>query len=189
MRVCYHHPGNPRLIIKVPFQNKKEGKLANTKEMKGYHDLMRNQVDLNCISHCYGFVSTNKGLGLVCDCILDYDGSVSKSIYDIVLYQELCDVAFVKKIIKDFCDYLLFREIFLFDLNLKNILLRVGSDGSYEPKAIDLKGRFENYEFIPYASYIKYFARKKMRRRIKQLLDRIEEYHTRRDELRIIDSK
>lgn len=188
-RVCYHHPGNSQLIIKVPFQNKKEGELANAREIKGYYDLMRNQIDLDFISHCYGLVSTNMGVGLVCDCILDHDGSVSKSIFEIILYQESCDVEYLIKVTKVFCDSLLYRDIFLFDINLKNILMRVNGDGAYEPKAIDLKGRFENHEFIPYASYIKYFARKKMQRRIKQLLQRIEDYFLCRDELRLTDAK
>jgi hypothetical protein len=188
-RVCYHFPDNPELVIKVPFENDKEGMLANIKEMKGYHDLMRNQIDLNGINHCYGLVSTNRGVGLVCDCVRNDDGLVAKTIWEILLYQESCDVQLIRIIAKQFCNYLQERDIFLFDINLKNIMLKVLQDGSYEPVAIDLKGRFENHEFIPYASYIKYFARKKMKRRVKQLLERIDEYYTRRAELRVVDKK
>lgn len=187
-RVSHHHPENSALIIKIPFQNNKEGKLANAKELKGYYDLIRSQLDLTGISHCYGYVTTNKGTGLLCDCIRDSDGRVSKTIWEILLFQDSCDMAFIKNIAKDFCDYLIRRDIFIFDINPKNIMLRVGNDGTYEPVAIDLKGRFENHEFIPYATYIKYFARKKMKRRIKELMYRIDDYRARRIELQKVDA-
>jgi hypothetical protein len=53
------------------------------------------------------------------------------------------------------------KGIFIFDLNVKNIAFQLQSDNTYRPVAIDLKGRFDNNEFLPFSSYIKYFSQKK----------------------------
>jgi len=173
LRACYHHPKDRRFIIKVPAGDKKESELANLKEMKGYHALMREQIDLFCISHCYGFVSTNRGKGLVCDCIRDDDGTVSKTILDIITGDD-CDVDYIVEVAKGLCNTLISNRIYLFDINVKNIALKLRHDGTYQPFVIDLKGRYDNNEFLPLSSYVKYFALKKVARRGKQLIERIE---------------
>ncbi len=182
-RACYRHPSDRGLVIKVPVGDEKEQNRSNIKELHGYQALMREQVDLFCISHCYGFVTTSLGRGLVCDCIRDDDGAISKTIWDIIVYQEVCDVAYIQKVTDDFCRFLIQRDTRLFDLNLKNIALRMQNDGSYQPFAIDLKGRFDNKETIPVSSYSSYFAKKKMVRRARQLIERILFFRDRRKEL------
>ncbi|MCA1787554.1 MAG: hypothetical protein LC657_16395 [Desulfobacteraceae bacterium] len=182
-RACYRHPSDRGLVIKVPVGDKKEQNRSNIKELYGYQALMREQIDLFCISHCYGFVSTSLGRGLVCDCIRDDDGAISKTIWDIIVYQEVCDVAYIQKVTDDFCRFLIQRDTRLFDLNLKNIVLRLQNDGSYQPFAIDLKGRFDNKEAIPVSRYFSYFAKKKMIRRTRQLIERILFFRNIRKEL------
>lgn len=184
MRVCYQHPANADLVIKIPVGSKRKEKQANTKEIKGYQVLIREHVDLFCISHCYGFVSTDRGKGLVCDCIRDADGSVSKTIWDVIICQEECDIKYVKKVAEELCSYLTSRDIFIFDLNLKNIALRVQQDMTYQPVVLDLKGRYDNNELVPWSSYIKYFARRKLDRRCRQLIERISTFREQRKEFR-----
>ena len=184
-RVCHHHPENSSLIVKTSFERNPKGELANFKELHGYQDLIRTHIDLNNISHCFGFVTTNRGSGLVCQAIRDENGTgtIAKSIWDIIVYQDSCDIEYISSVVKGFCDYLKNNDIFLFDLNLKNILLQVQDDSSYIPYAVDLKGRYDLNEAIPFSKYSKYFARKKLLRRSIQLLDRIHEYRSRRAEL------
>ncbi|HKJ99466.1 MAG TPA: YrbL family protein [Desulfotignum sp.] len=172
-RACYLHPADKNLVVKVPVGEKKENNLSNITELRGYQALMREQVDLFCISHCYGFVTTSLGKGLVCDCIRDDDGLISKTIWDIVIYQDDCDVDQIKKVAHDFGRFLTRKDTRLFDLNLKNIVLKLRYDGVYEPFAVDLKGRFDNKEAIPVSRYFPYFAKKKMVRRTRQLVERI----------------
>ncbi|MCA1785579.1 MAG: PhoP regulatory network YrbL family protein [Desulfobacteraceae bacterium] len=172
-RACYLHPGDKDLVIKVPVGSKKADNRSNITELRGYQALMREQVDLFCISHCYGFVTTSLGKGLVCDCIRDDGGAVSRTIWDIIIYQDDCDVDHIKAVADAFCRFLIQRDTRLFDLNLKNIVLKLRNDGVYAPFAVDLKGRFDNKETIPVSSYSRYFARKKMDRRRRQLVERI----------------
>jgi len=183
VRACYHHPEDSRLVIKVPTGKRKEREKANLTEMKGYHELMREQTDLFCISHCYGFVSTNRGKGLVCDCIRDDRGSVSKTIWDLIISQDDSDGKYILEVAKNFCDMLISKKIFIFDLNVKNIAFKLRYDGTYKPFVIDLKGRSENKEFIPYSRYIKFFSERKMERRSNQLIERISRCLDRRAEL------
>ncbi len=176
LRACYQHPENSNLVIKIAIGEKKERKLANLKEMKGYHDLMCRHIDLFCISHCYGFVRTNLGDGLVCDCIRDDNESISKTIWDIISSGDEYDIDYILEVAKNFCDMLMSQRVYIFDLNIKNIIFKLKHDGTYLPFLIDLKGRFDNSELFPFSSYIKYLSIKKMERRSRQLVERISLY-------------
>lgn len=173
LRACYQHPEKIDRIVKVPAGEEKEQLKANVSELKGYHSLMLKHTDLFCVSHCYGFVSTNLGRGLECDCIRDESGRISKTLWDIIIFEDNPDIDYIVKVIKNFCDYLITQKIFLFDLNLKNIALRQLHDGSYQPTAIDLKGVYDNHEFIPVSTSFEFLGKKKLRRRCSQLITRI----------------
>lgn len=174
VRACYHHPENSRLVIKVPTGIKKNRNQANSIELKGYQTLMQQHKDLSCISRCYGIKATNLGDGLVCDCIYDSNGYVSKSIVDVIESDIPPDFSYVKNVVKMFTEYLMENNIHIFDLNMKNIVLQQQPDRSYKPIIIDVKGGYELKEFIPISRYIPYFGRKKLQRRCRQLLERTE---------------
>ncbi len=183
-RKCYVHPNDPGLVVKVPLQPEVKECQANEDELKGYQLLKGDNLHLDFISHCYGFINTDLGKGLLCDCIRDENEEVSKTVWDIVIYQEECDIKYVLATIEKFCSFLTTNHVWIFDLNLKNIVLQQKIDGSYHPHIIDLKGRSANTEFIPISRYIPYFALRKLKRRTRQLVQRITEYHLRRNELR-----
>jgi hypothetical protein len=188
LRACYLHPENGDLVIKVPAEAQDQGRQANHKELKGYRWLVHKHGRLDWISHCHNIVETSLGPGLICDCIRDEDGAVSKTVWDLVIYQEACDIEYLQQVAGKFCDMLIERNIFLFDINLKNIALKRLIDGSYQPYAIDLKGPYDNHEFLRLSSQIKYLGRKKLRRRAAQLLARIAEFRQRREELRGLEA-
>ena len=176
LRACYQHPENPNLVIKVAAGEKKEEKLANLKEMKGYHKLMRTHIDLFYISHCYGFVTTNLGEGLVCDCIRDDNENTSKTIWDIINSEGDYDIDYILEVVRNFCDMLISKRVYIFDINVKNIALKLKYDGTYLTFLIDLKGCHDNKEFLPFSSYIKWLSLKKLKRRSRQLVERISLY-------------
>jgi len=183
-RDCYEHPENPDLVVKTALAGNKEGELSNAMEMQAYQNLMGLHPELSCISHCHNYTKTNKGKGLLCQCIRNFDGSIATSIYDIILYQENCDVQYIERVISKFCDLLKIQDIFIFDINLKNIVLQLQEDGTYTPYIIDYKSQVDTKEFIPLAKYSKFFARKKLARRTTQLVDRVSEFYQKRAELR-----
>jgi hypothetical protein len=188
LRASYLHPENYNLIIKVSADGQDSGIQANQKELKGYHRLVRNHGHLDYISHCHTIIETSLGPGLLCDCIRDEDGAVSKTIWDLVIYQDSCDIDYLQRVAEKFCELLIERDIFLFDINLKNIAMKRLDDGTYQPYAIDLKGPYDNSEFLGLSSHIKFLGRRKLKRRSAQLLARIAEFRQRRDELRRLDT-
>lgn len=181
VRACYQHPQDSNLLIKVPTGSKKEREQANHIELKGYQALMSEHKDLTCISHCHGFVTTNLGIGLICDCIRDHDGSVSKSILDLINSNPPPDFTYLSSVVSKFAKYILKNNICIFDLNVKNIVMQQLPDATYKPYLIDLKGRHELKEFVPLARYIPYFRRKKLERRCRQLLERTELFWRKRN--------
>ena len=174
VRACYHHPHKSKQVIKVPTGNKKDRDKANSIELEGYQTLIQQHKNITCISRCYGLEETNMGLGLICDCIVDADGAVSKSILDLIHSENALDIAYLTKVIKDFTDFLLKENIYIFDLNVKNIVIQQQADGAYTPIIIDVKGASELKEFIPLSRYIPYFKKRKLARRCRQLLERTE---------------
>ena len=123
----------------------------------------------------------------MCDCIRDYNGDIAKTIWDIVVYQESCDVGYLVKVARTMCDYLMANDLFLFDINLKNVVLKKREDQSYRAYAIDLKGPYDNKEFLKLSSRITFLGRNKLRRRSKQLLERIVEFREMREELKKLE--
>lgn len=182
-RDCYEHPTNRDLVVKTALAGEQEGESANIMEMQAYQNLMRLHPELSCISHCHDFINTNRGKGLLCECIRNSDGSIAKSIYDIIIYQESPDIQYIEMVISNFCDHLRAQDIFIFDINLKNIVLQLQEDGTYTPYIIDFKSQVDTKEFFPITKYSKYFSRKKLARRTNQLIGRISEYYQRRSEL------
>ncbi|MEE4241664.1 MAG: YrbL family protein [Desulfopila sp.] len=185
-RVCFVHPHKPERVVKVVLQNERTNP-ANIQELKGYHMLLKEGGDLSFLSHCHGFVATDRGPGLVCDCIRDFDGTISPTIWDTVVFQDDCDMEYLVAVMETFCDFLIANRLWIFDLNLKNIVLRRASENTLHPYVIDLKGRYVSHTLIPLAKYFHFFARKKMIRRTAQLLQRIVEFRDRREELRLLD--
>lgn len=172
-RHCYLHPNDPDKVIKIIVDPQDVIKRmdANMKEWCYYERLKKMSVPLNFIPAYYGFVDTNLGRGLVSECIRDYDGKVSVRLLDIVNHKLQYDLDEIEQKLNVFTQRLIKHNIQLFDLNLFNLLIQVSKDGSYTPVSIDVKGPYNNYEFIPFATYIPYFSKQKIKRRAVRLLE------------------
>lgn len=184
LRACYLHPQDKTLIIKVGLPDRVGGDDANRKEFLSYQQIRHRHENLDHISHCHGFVETDRGTGLVCDCIRDSGGEIAKTIWDIVVNEEACDIENTLEAARTLCDYLIANDFFLFDINLKNIVLRKGRENNYRAYAIDLKGPYDNKEFLQLSSRITFLGRRKLKRRTKQLLERIVQFREQREQLK-----
>jgi len=173
-RICYLHPTDSRLVIKIPQKEKEGSAHQNCLELKSYARISRKHGDIDCIAKCYGFIDTNLGEGLVCDCVRDYSGEISASLYEILVWEKDYTYNEIVRCVRVFCDFLFERNIQLFDLNAQNIVIKRTQKDEYRAVSIDLKGRYANNEFIPLSTYFPYFSRKKIQRRTKQLFARME---------------
>ncbi len=187
LRACYLHPHDGKRVIKVPRPDREGGEEANNHELRSYQTIRQHHEELDHISHCHGFTETDRGPGLICDCIRDCNGDIAKTIWDVVVYQEVCDIEELLEVATTLCDYLITNDLFLFDINLKNIVLKRMDDNRYRAYAIDLKGPYDNKEFLQLSSRIKFLARKKLKRRSKQLLERIVQFREQRERLKELD--
>ena len=86
--------------------------------------------------------------------------------------------------VERFCAYLIEHDIFLFDINLKNIAVQRRQDLSWLAWAIDLKGPYDNKEFLQLSSRITFLGRRKLKRRKEELLERIVIFREQRQSLK-----
>jgi len=128
---------------------------------------------MDFISQCHGFVDTNLGAGLVCDCVRDFDGKISKTLFEISTGNYRYDIRKIERALSLLLDNLTASNIQLFDFSLPNIVIQVTPDAAYHPIFVDLKGRFNNREFIPVSTYIPFWSRRKLARRGQRLLETV----------------
>ena len=175
-RVCYLHPQDPAKVIKIVREKPAFWKQdANRKEWRHYLYLKRRHPKLDFTATYHGFVETNLGRGLVSDCIRDGDGNVSARLENVLANPGGYDLAAVAKTLDRICQIIIADNIQLFDLNRYNLLIQILPDGSYNPISIDIKGRYNNYEFIPISTYIPFFSRRKLRIRCRQLMQIVQQ--------------
>ncbi len=177
VRTCYLLPDTPDRIIKIPHTNATIDNPENLKELKMFHYLSKKHDRLDIVSKPFGFEETNLGFGLVCECIRDASGEISKPLQRTLGIEDKYPFEKVRKAVHLFCDELIRKNIQLFDLNILNILIQIQPDASFKAISSDLKGRYDNKEFIPFSTYIPFFSRQKLTRRSKKLLARIENLH------------
>jgi hypothetical protein len=176
-RACYLHPEDSTKVIKIVRKKvllRKNN--ANWQEWRHYHFLLKKHGKLEFVNECYGFIQTNFGEGLVWQCVRDVDGSISSTITGIMKKPDNYDLIAVKKELNRFCQFLIQRNIQLFDLNPLNVIIRINADGSYKAVSADIKGRYANREFVPLSTYIPLFSRRTLIRRCKELTDSFTDY-------------
>lgn len=87
-RLCYLHPQDSSKIIKTIYH--KLGTVdQNIIEYNYYKELNRQNIAYTHIPKCYGFVTTNKGTGLIFDNITNYDGTPAITIRNAIANQEI----------------------------------------------------------------------------------------------------
>lgn len=172
-RTCYLHPSDQNKVVKIPHEHSGNNR-QNNFEHQTFLYLKKHHDQLDFISNCYGFTDTDLGPGLVCQCIRDYTGDISKSILDTIVGAPECSHKELKAIVAAFCNHLVVENVQLFDLNPKNIVLRLDQPQQYSAVSIDLKGRYANNEFIPFSNFVPFLSRKKLKRRSEQLLRKMD---------------
>lgn len=173
-RECYFHPESPDLVIKVPRQDTPPGVDPNAGEWRHWQEIRAKHGDVPGIAPCFGKIATDRGEGLVMACIRDADGRCSRPLSHCFSHPESWDLVAVRAALSMLLTRICDAGIRLFDLNAANILLQVAEDQSIHPTVIDLKGPYDNKEFIPVSTYIPWFAKRKIMRRTRRMLDRFD---------------
>jgi len=157
-RVCYRHPENEGLCVKVEY-------VANTKasirEKRYYALLKKRHYSWRLIPKHHGTVQTDLGQAEVFDLVRDYHGQVSSTLSHYLAQRTFLNSRRLREAFYEFKHKLLSDALNTHKLHPDNIVVRDDKD-RYTLLIIDDLG---NSEFLPISSYLRYFAAKKIRRR------------------------
>lgn len=169
-RICYQHPDDESKVVKI---QKGDSDKQTRRELALYASLeQRGMNDFEHIPRFHGKVQTNLGDGFVVDCIADYDGTVSRSLW--WHFERGYPVTEFLPYLEDLRRYLLEnRIIFSVDMGRYNILLQKLSPCRARLVVIDGLG---NHSAINWPDNIGFFARRKIRRRWQRFIERLHNY-------------
>jgi hypothetical protein len=115
-RVCYEHPYDSRLCIKVSINDDKQSK----REVSYFNFLNRKNTNLSKISIFRGKVKTDKGLGFTFDLIRDHDKKISKTLRQCLESKEF-SIEWIKPQLNELKNYLTSNKICVRDISPSNI--------------------------------------------------------------------
>ena len=166
-RMCFVHPEDPRLAIKIP----KAGKSPQSeREIRFYRRLeARGGVDCKHVPRFHGICETNRGKGIVVELIRNYDGEISRPMnwYLANRYPLEEFIPFLDELQQAFLDQLI---IFNHDLTIGNLLVRKTSASKFHLVAIDGLG---DTVAIDWLDRIPFLVRRKIRRRWQRFMERL----------------
>lgn len=161
-RDCYVLSENEDFCVKVS-HHRDRNKRQNYNDYKYYCRLSKKLEDWSRVAICYGWVSTNKGEGLVFDLVKDFDGSPSVTLDKYIGKYGLSEE--VKKELKELRNYLILNNIIVCDLRDRNIACQVGHNGLCL-KLIDGVG---NRDYFKICDWWGFLGRRKIERHWRKL--------------------
>ena len=170
-RMCYVHPEDPRLALKVPIGDTNR---QTQREIRFYRRLkQRGGVDCKHIPKFHGICRTNRGVGIVVELIRDYDGQISKSLGWYLAHGFPLEefVACLDEVRLSFLENLI---IFDSDLDIGDLLVKKTSFNRFHLVAIDGLG---DMVAIDWPNRIPFLLRRKIGRRWQGFMERL--YHSR----------
>lgn len=123
-RICYEHPNNKNLCIKISISNNKQSK----REVRYFKFLKNRSVNLAKISTFQGHVITNLGKGYSFDLIRDEDGNVAKTLRQ-CLELKTFTINEIQPKLLELKEYLVQNKICVRDISPSNISCQETSKG------------------------------------------------------------
>ena len=118
-RICYEHPDNHSLCIKLSFNSNKQSK----REVKYFNYLTKKKRDLSKISCFVSMVKTDKGSAYVFELIRDNNGHVSKTLRQ-CLESKVFSLEYIRPQLIELKNYLIANKICVRDISPSNICCR-----------------------------------------------------------------
>ena len=169
-RVCYAYPGRQDRLVKL--QKGHESKQTR-RELALYARLsQQGMVDFGHIPRFYGEVDTNLGRGFIVDCIRDFDGQISRSLW--WHFEHGYPVSEFSGYLAELRRYLLANcVVFSVDMGRYNILFQRRTPQQARLVVIDGLG---NHTAFNWLDRFGYFARRKIERRWRRFSQRLQHY-------------
>ena len=154
--MCYKHPSNSNLCIKICFS---ENSKAQLRELNYYNHLLNRNIKWDLLTRFHGVVQTNMGAGYVFDLVTDDNYQPSKTLE--YYLKESVPNGTVKALLR-LKHYLLQHSIVTTSLRPNNIVCKTNNSMTEKAIIVDDIG---NTEFIPISSYSPHFAKRKIGRK------------------------
>lgn len=146
-RDIYLHPQDTSKIIKITKKGVSKRRDQNELEYLYYSHLQKLNTPQTHIATCYGFIQTNLGKGLVFERILNYDGSSSITLKEILLVKKFTK-NMEDNLILDLKEFIFTNEILFVDIASTNVLCQEYKKDSFRLIIIDgLAGSSMNLKF------------------------------------------
>lgn len=150
-RICYRHPNDSRLCIKISVTNNKQ----SVREARYFRFLSKSGSDTHLLSCYRGKVETNEGTGHLFDLISDDNGEVSRTLTELFKNGSLSDKD-IEKPIQQLNDYLVDNRICVRDISPSNIVYQRSGSGF---KLMIIDG-VSNPGVYPWTIRFKYFVKR-----------------------------
>lgn len=161
-RVCFIHPQDSRLCIKVVYNHCDTADQELARELKYYAHLQRTLRDWRGLAKFRGKVETNLGVGYVYDRILDFDMSSSKTLEQYFTLNNIQRTAEEMQIVlTKLKQYLSENKVVTMSIKPYNILCQRVSESEVFPVICDNIG---SATLIPLEMYSSWFYRQKLER-------------------------
>ncbi len=167
-RECYRHPENIGLCIKVTHRTRNL-KYQNRKDFEYFRSLAKRGIDWSHLPCCHGWVTTNRGKGLVFDLLQDDRQRPLPTLKELLVQQQL-SLSDLWPALRQLHTYLLRNRIFSSDLRTSNIVADMRKDGHLDLYVIDGLG---DRDFIKLASRIAFLGRRKINRQWRRFERRV----------------
>ncbi len=166
VRECYVHPLDRNLCVKVV--KRKADLLELTREIS-VAKLLAPYLKDYIVRYDDGLVETDKGLGLVCELVRNEDdGELALSLAQ---YQERFGAEDIEPELRKALESLICDNLFFYDFNRSNFVVKRMASGAKKVVFIDLKGFHKNHYmgFLKMERFIAPLARNIMFRRMRTL--------------------
>lgn len=159
-RLCYRHPENPQLCIKIVTKSHTKRKDQNLKEFSYYNFLQKKDIFWDRIAKCYGWTQTSLGKGLVFELIRDKNNQPLPNLEEQLKANTLAPEEIAQEL-QALIDSIMTSAIIVADLSLANI---VYNPDKVKGKRLILVDGVSNRNFFKLANYVPFMARHKMKR-------------------------
>ena len=181
-RVCYRHPTDDSLCIKIPFEQSEEIKPLR-REISYYQRLNKRKISWEMLSRFVNEVETNKGHGHVYTLVRDHDKQVSKNLVHYLADEQLIREHYqslFNSLTKLFT-YLLENQILPLTLYPRNIVIQLQD----QPLAI-IVDDIGNNEFVRFSEWSKPLARRKIIRKWQRFIKHLGKNSEHKPELALL---
>ena len=167
-RSCYQHPNDASLCIKISTGTPNSIKQQD-RECGYYLAMEKRAVDFRHLARYEGPIETNLGTGHLYECIIDHDGSYSKSLNHYLRNYKNQQEDLMQKF-SSLEGYLLDSGILFYDLNSGNIICQKDAQGELRLVMIDGIGEVISFTFL---NAFKFYRDRTIKRRWLRVVNQV----------------